>query len=53
MIQQDILINAEIDKHLDDAFGILQVQNENLDFGYLRKWANKLSVGNLLNQLTE
>ena len=45
--------DSEIDKHLDDARGILQVQNENLDFGYLRKWANSLSVANLLNQLTE
>ncbi len=51
MIQQDK--DSEIDKHLDDALGILQVQNENLDFGYLRKWANKLSVRDLLNQLTE
>jgi hypothetical protein len=43
--------DSQIDKHLDDTFGILQIQNENLDYKYIKKWSTKLSVSNLLNQL--
>ena len=41
---------SEIQKHLEDALGILEVQ-QNLDLNYLRKWANKLGIQDLLKGL--
>ena len=43
---------SEIDKHLDDALGILEVQ-QNLDLPYLKKWAEKLEIQGLFQQLRE
>jgi hypothetical protein len=39
-----------IQKHLEDAFLILEIQ-QNLDFDYLRIWANKLGIQGLLKGL--
>ena len=36
---------------LNDVLGILVVQWNNLDFNYLREWADKLEVGDALEQL--
>lgn len=44
---------SDIDKHLDDALGILEIQDKNLDFGYINKWARKLSVEKLWSQIKE
>lgn len=41
------------EKHIIDAKGILQVQGESIDNNYLRKWAEKLSVGGILKKLLE
>lgn len=41
---------SEIEKHLDDAFGILEVQ-QHLDLDYLKEWAEKLNIHDLLNEL--
>jgi len=43
--------DSQIDKHIDDAFGILQIQNESLDHNYMKKWSTKLSISSLMNQL--
>ncbi|MEW6202821.1 MAG: hypothetical protein AB1546_12650 [bacterium] len=42
---------SEIEKHLDDAYGILRLQHERLDYEYLNKWAEELSVGDIFNDL--
>lgn len=42
---------AQGDKHINDAQGVWQVQKETLDRTYLRLWAQKLSVRDLLEQL--
>jgi hypothetical protein len=41
---------SEIQKHLEDAFGILEIQ-QNLDFNYLKKWADRLGIQDLLKGL--
>jgi len=41
---------SEIQKHLEDAFGILEIQ-QNLDFDYLKIWADKLGIQGLLKGL--
>lgn len=41
---------SDIEKHLEDAGGILQLQ-QNLDLDYLKEWAKKLTVGTLLDEL--
>jgi len=41
---------SEIQKHLDDAFDVLEIQT-NLDMDYLKEWAEKLSVQTLLDEL--
>ena len=40
----------KMQKHLDDALGILEVQ-QSLDLNYLEKWAEKLSIQSLLKEL--
>ena len=42
--------DSQMQKHRDDAKGVLEIQ-QNLDMDYLRKWAKKLSVQNLLENL--
>ncbi|MGB9613533.1 MAG: nucleotidyltransferase domain-containing protein [Candidatus Margulisiibacteriota bacterium] len=39
---------SEIDKHLNDAKGIYEVQKGKLDTEYLKRWALKLSIYDLL-----
>ena len=41
---------SEIQKHLEDALGILEIQR-NLDFDYLKTWADKLGTQGLLKGL--
>ncbi len=41
---------SEIEKHLEDALGILEIQ-QNLDIDYLKEWAKKLTVQTLLGKL--
>lgn len=41
---------SEIQKHLEDAFGILEIQ-QSLDFDYLKMWADKLGIQGLLKGL--
>jgi hypothetical protein len=41
---------SEIQKHLEDALGILEIQ-QNLDFDYLKTWADKLGIQSLLKGL--
>lgn len=40
-----------IDKHFEDARGILQIQKGRLNEEYLQKWAKKQKVGKLLEKL--
>ncbi len=42
---------SEIDKHFDDVKGIYEIQKDNLDKDYLKKWAIKLSVNDLLSKI--
>ncbi|MBS3819952.1 hypothetical protein KGY73_10690 [bacterium] len=42
--------NSQIHKHREDAVGILEVQ-KGLDEGYLKKWAERLSVKKLLREI--
>lgn len=35
---------SDIDKHLDDALGVLEIQYNNMDFSYIEKWAQELNV---------
>lgn len=44
---------AKIEKHLIDAAFVYQVQKNNLDRFYLRKWATKLKINKLYNQLVK
>lgn len=39
------------ERHLRDARGVYEVQGEALDESYLRKWAERLSVSDLLREL--
>lgn len=41
---------SKIQKHFDDALGVLEIQ-KNLDFDYLKEWAEKLSIQTLLDKL--
>jgi hypothetical protein len=41
---------TEIEKHIEDVLGILEIQ-ETLDLKYIREWAEKLNIKNLLDQL--
>jgi hypothetical protein len=41
----------ESQTQLKDALGVLMVQWNTLDFGYLEKWAKELDVENSLKQL--
>ena len=41
----------ESQAQFNDALGVLMVQWDNLDFGYLKKWAKKLKVEDSLEQL--
>lgn len=39
------------ERQLDDVAGVIKVQAERLDFDYLREWADRLNVRDLLEQL--
>ena len=43
----------ESQTQLKDALGVLMVQWNTLDFGYLEKWAKELDVEDSLKQLME
>lgn len=36
--------DSDIDKHLEDALGVLEIQYNNLDFQYIDKWAKELGI---------
>lgn len=40
------------DRQWEDVRGILSVQGERLDMGYLREWADRLAIRDLLDRLT-
>lgn len=42
---------SEIEKHFNDAKGIVEIQKEGLDDQYLTKWSLKLSVNDLLRKI--
>ena len=42
--------DAASDRQLRDVLGVLTVQAKSLDFSYLRTWAAKLGLGDLLKQ---
>jgi len=42
---------GESERQFRDALGVAVVQWENLDMNYLKKWANNLNIGDLLNKL--
>lgn len=45
---------SQSEKQWTDVLGVLKVQGENLDFGYLAEWAENLSLGNdLMRAFTE
>lgn len=39
---------GESQRQYDDAMGIIDVQSENLDWGYLNRWADELELGDML-----
>jgi hypothetical protein len=39
------------ERQLEDAAGVIKVQGDGLDFEYLREWADRLGVSDLLEQL--
>ncbi len=41
------------DRQWRDALGILKVQSQNLDLGYLRGWGRKMGVDDLLERILE
>ena len=41
------------ERQFEDAAGIAKVQGDNLDIGYLRKWAEELDVTELLERLLQ
>jgi len=43
--------DTDLDKHFDDALGVLQIQGSTLDFNYIGLWAKKLSILNLWKKL--
>lgn len=43
---------TEIEKHIEDVIGILEVQ-DTLDLKYIREWAEKMNIKNLFNQIME
>lgn len=45
--------DSQSKQQYDDVIKILEVQWDNLDFEYLRKWAKELDVDDLLEQLLE
>lgn len=44
---------GESERQFNDAANIAKVQKENLDVAYLRRWADDLKVGDLLNRLLQ
>lgn len=42
---------GESQKHLDDINGIIKVSGSKLDYNYLKMWAHKLNVSEILNKL--
>lgn len=44
---------SQSQRQLNDAMGVLMVQWDRLDFEYIRKWAKKLKLEDLLEQLLE
>lgn len=43
--------NGVLEMQMRDAFGVLEVQRDRLDFEYLRRWADTLGVRDLLNRI--
>lgn len=41
---------TEVERHLADALGVLEVQQD-LDVAYLKEWAERLTIKDLLNEL--
>ncbi|HEX5706928.1 MAG TPA: hypothetical protein VFX96_06515, partial [Pyrinomonadaceae bacterium] len=39
------------ERQLTDALGVLKVQGGNLDLDYMREWAGRMGVGDLLERL--
>ncbi len=44
---------SDIDKHIDDALGILQIQYGRLDYSYIEKWVKELGVGKNWEKIKE
>lgn len=44
---------SDIDKHLDDAFGVLEIQYNNLDFPYIEKWVKELNIDETWKEIKE
>jgi hypothetical protein len=42
---------SDVQKHFDDALGIIEIQRSKLDFEYLNKWSQRLTVKDLLDKL--
>lgn len=42
---------GKAERHFQDALGVAKIQGKNLDFEYLQKWAEFLSVRDMLEQL--
>lgn len=42
---------SQVQKHFDDALGIVDIQKDKLDLDYLKKWSKKFSVEELLKEL--
>ena len=41
------------DRQCNDLLGVLKIQKQNLDKGYLLKWAQELEISGLLKQAFE
>ena len=51
MTQLDVLLKeSNLQKHYEDAKGIFEIQSE-LDISYIRKWAKRLSIENIVEDM--
>jgi len=39
------------EKQKEDVLGIIKVQKDNIDFGYLKKWAKELNIEDILKEI--
>jgi hypothetical protein len=53
IIKLDWFKRSGIQKHYEDALGIVLVQQDSLDIEYVRRWCEKLSAGELFNRLLD